>query len=254
MQLQIFKYESKEEQLLKQIRTVEIDGEVWFVASDVAKILGYSKPNNAINMHCKEKGTLKQGIPTKGGTQAVVLINEPNVYRLIIKSSLPSADNFESWIFEEVIPSIRKKGFYGKIDRCQLPNFIERYKDNYHKMPRDHFSVISELFVRLYMELEKAGYVIPDKGMDGRNLMPDISVGRGFAVYLRDKNSEFFDTHKTYTHSFPDGRTVEANMYHTDALPIFIEYIHKRWIPTKAEEYFKKRDPVALDYLPKLIG
>ena len=121
MQLQIFKYESEEEHELKKIRTVEIDGEIWFVATDVAKTLGYVRPGNAVKTHCKPKGTLQQ---SKGGKQQLTLINEPNVYRLIVKSKLPSAEKFEEWLFEEVIPSIRKKGFYGKIDRAELPNFI----------------------------------------------------------------------------------------------------------------------------------
>jgi len=249
----LFKYESEEEQQLKQIRTAEIDGELWFVASDVAKILGYAKPGNAINTHCKPKGTLKQGILTEGGKQTTTLINEPNVYRLIVKSKLPSAERFEEWLFEQVIPSIRKKGFYGKINRTELPNFIERYKDNYHKLPSDHFSVISEMFARLYIELEKVGYIVPNKGLTGKQIMPDISVGRGFAKYLKDQNSNFFDTHKTYKHSFPDGLEVDANMYHVDALPSFIKYIHETWIPQKAQAYFKQRDPVALDYLPKIL-
>lgn len=254
MQLQLFNYESEEEHILKQVRTVEIDGEIWFVASDVAKILGYAKPSNAINTHCKTRGTLKQGIPTKGGNQEVILINEPNVYRLVIKSKLPSAEKFENWLFEEVIPTIRKKGFYGKINRTELPNFIERYRDNFHKIPSDHFSVISEMFARLHIELEKAGYIIPNRGLNGKQIMPDISVGRGFAQFLRENNSEFFETHKTYLHSFPDSRRdVEANMYHIDALPMFIRYIHEQWVPQKSVEYFKSRDPIALDYLPKLL-
>lgn len=251
----MFNYESEEEHMLKQVRTVEIDGEIWFVASDVAKILGYAKPSNAINTHCKARGTLKRGIPTKGGDQEVILINEPNVYRLIIKSKLPSAEKFENWLFEEVVPAIRKKGFYGKINRTELPNFIERYKDNFHKIPSDHFSVISEMFARLHIELEKAGYIIPDKGINGKQIMPDISVGMGFAKFLKKNNSEFYDTHKTYLHSFPGNRhDVEANMYNIDALPMFIRYIHEQWIPKKSVEYFKTRDPVAIDYLPKLLS
>lgn len=253
MQLAIFKYQSPEEQILSEIKTVEIDGEIWFVGADIARALGYKRPSEAIRQHCKEKGTVKDRIPTDGGMQDALLINEPNVYRLIIKSQLPTAETFESWLFEEVVPSIRKKGFYGKIDRTELPNFITRYKDNYHKLPNNHFSVISEMFARLYIELEKVGYVIPDKGLDGKQMMPDISVGRGFAKYLRDNKSEFFDTHRTYTHTFPDGREVEANMYHIDALPVFIKYINERWIPENAEQYFKKRDPLALDYLPKML-
>lgn len=70
IQLQIFKYESEEDRMFKEIRTVEIDGEIWFVASDVARTLGYVKPANAISTHCKAKGTLKQGILTNGGFTA----------------------------------------------------------------------------------------------------------------------------------------------------------------------------------------
>lgn len=255
MQLQIFKYEPEEEYLLKQIRTIEINGEIWFIAKDVALALGYQEPRHAVQRHCKRAQPVGevQNTPPKLDPQTII-IPEPDIYRLIIKSKLPSAEKFEAWIFEEVIPSIRKKGFYGKIDRTQLPNFIERYRDNYHKIPADHFSVISEMFARLHMALEKEGYTIPDKGLHNRQMMPDISVGRGFSEFLKKNNSEFHNKHKKYEHSFPDGRVFKANMYHIDALPIFIRYIHEVWIPTKAEKYFKGKDPVALDYLPKLLN
>lgn len=251
MQVVLFKYEYDD--MLNDIRTIEIDGEIWFVGADVARILGYAKPNNAISTHCKERGTLKQGIPTSSGVQNMTLINEANVYRLIIKSQLPTAERFETWLFEEVVPSIRKKGYYGNIDRLQLPNFIARYKDNYHKLPNDHFSVISEMFARMYMELEKVGYSIPDKAQDGKNLVPDISVGKGFAKYLKDGNSKFYDSHKKYMHTYPDGREYEANMYHIDVLPDFIKYLNNVWFPEYAFNYFQKRDPLALEYLPKVI-
>ncbi len=58
MQLSVFKFQSEEEQMLNEIRTVEIDGEIWFVASDVAKTLGYKRPSEAVRQHCKEKGLL----------------------------------------------------------------------------------------------------------------------------------------------------------------------------------------------------
>lgn len=65
--------------MFNEIRTVEIDGEIWFVGSDVAKTLGYKRPAEAIRQHCKEKGTVKDRIPTEGGNQEVLLINEPNI-------------------------------------------------------------------------------------------------------------------------------------------------------------------------------
>lgn len=254
MQLSVFNYQSDEEQMLNEIKTVEIDGEIWFVGSDVAKTLGYKRPSEAIRQHCREKGTVKDRIPTDGGDQDVLLINEPNVYRLIIKSQLPSAERFESWLFEEVIPSIRKKGFYGKIDRTQVPNFFIRYKENLHKIDRNYFSVISELFVTLNAELEKVGYQIPDSGINGHAIYPDTSVGRMFSEYLKRTKSEFNNSFKTYKHSFPDGRPdVDARMYPIEALPIFRRFIFERWIPENSQKYFKERDPLALDYLPKLL-
>lgn len=253
MQIQIFQY--RDEFSFTDVRTVEIDGEIWFVGKDVADLLGYQSASKAISDHCREKG-VKRAYPidTNSGVQGMTLINEPNVYRLISRSRLPSAEKFEAWLFEDVIPQIRKHGFYGKIDRAALPNFIARYKDNYHKIDTNYFSVISEMYARLYIALEKVGYSIPDKSIDGTDMMPDISVGRGFASFLKSIDSDFYNQHRSYTHAFPDGRSVQANMYHIDALPLFIRYIHEKWIPERAQNYFSGRDPLALDYLPKLLS
>ena len=180
-------------------------------------------------------------------------INEGNVYRLISRSQLPNAEKFESWLFDEVVPSIREKGYYGITDRGTLPEFIKRHKDNIHMIPSNYFFVISELYVRLYAELEKVGYAIPDKGAHGKTMMPDGSVGKLFARFMRENNSELWNQHKTYKHHFPDGRVVDALMYPIDALPMFIRYINERWLYENAEKYFKERDPHALDYLPKLL-
>ncbi|MGN0076244.1 MAG: phage antirepressor [Parafannyhessea sp.] len=93
------------------IRTIVRDGNPLFCGSDVAKALGYAKPNNALNTHCK--GTPIQGtLQTQGGPQTVRFITEGDMYRLIASSKLESAQRFESWVFDEVIPSIRKHGAY----------------------------------------------------------------------------------------------------------------------------------------------
>lgn len=93
------------------IRTIEIDGKPYFVGTDVAKALGYAKPNNAVSTHCRY--TLKRGIATKQGNMSeMVLIPEGDIYRLIIRSKLSSAERFERWVFDEVLPSIRKNGGY----------------------------------------------------------------------------------------------------------------------------------------------
>ena len=89
-----------------EIRTVEIDGKPYFVATDVARALGYSNPRKAVNDHCK--GVTKCDTPTSSGVQRMSYINEGDLYRLIMKSKLPSAEKFESWVMDEVLPSIRK--------------------------------------------------------------------------------------------------------------------------------------------------
>lgn len=116
-------------------------------------------------------------------------INEGNVYRLISRSQLPNAEKFESWLFDEVVPSIREKGYYGITDRGTLPEFIKRYKDNIHMIPSNYFFVISELYVRLYAELEKVGYAIPDKGAHGKTMMPDGLLVNCSARFMRENNS-----------------------------------------------------------------
>jgi len=93
-----------------QVRTVNIEGKPYFVGKDIAEALGYKLPRKAISDHCK--GVLKQNILTDGGLQEMLIIPEGDIYRLIIKSKLPQAEKFESWVFDEVLPQIRKTGQY----------------------------------------------------------------------------------------------------------------------------------------------
>ncbi|WP_195328192.1 phage antirepressor KilAC domain-containing protein [Flavonifractor plautii] len=93
-----------------EIRTIEEDGKVLFCGSDVAKALGYKNPSKALSDHCK--GVTKRYTPTSSGKQEMNFIPEGDIYRLAAKSELPGADRFESWIFDEVLPSIRKHGAY----------------------------------------------------------------------------------------------------------------------------------------------
>lgn len=103
--LQVFK--NKE---FGEIRTVLIKDKPYFVGNDVAVPLGYKEPHKAIARHCK--GGTKHPIPTKGGIQQMNCIPEGDIYRLIANSELPEAEKFESWIFDEVLPTIRKHGAY----------------------------------------------------------------------------------------------------------------------------------------------
>lgn len=93
-----------------QIRTIELEGKPYFMASDVAKALGYIRPNDAINQHCR--ATVKHSTLISGKMQEVNFIGEGDMYRLITHSKLESAERFETWVFDEVLPSIRKHGIY----------------------------------------------------------------------------------------------------------------------------------------------
>ncbi len=94
------------------IHVEQINGEPWFVANEVAKILGYSNPRDAISRHVqgRDKGVVKRD--TLGGTQEVAAINESGVYALVFSSKLPKAQEFQHWVTAEVLPSIRKHGAY----------------------------------------------------------------------------------------------------------------------------------------------
>lgn len=104
-ELQIFKNEE-----FGEVRTVEIEGKPFFCGSDVAKVLGYTNPNKAVNDHCR--AITKCSTPISGKIQEINFIPEGDLYRLIVSSKLPTAEKFEHWVFDEVLPSIRKHGGY----------------------------------------------------------------------------------------------------------------------------------------------
>lgn len=94
-----------------EIRVItDAQGEPWFVAKDVADLLEYSNPHEAVRTHCK--GVREILIPSAGGDQMTKVMPERDVYRLIMRSKMPAAEAFEEWVVGEVLPSIRKTGSY----------------------------------------------------------------------------------------------------------------------------------------------
>jgi len=94
-----------------ELRTINKDGEPWFVASDVCKALDLGSTHKAVDrLDDDEKG--RNSIPTLGGTQDMIVVNEPGLYSLILGSRKPEAKSFKRWITHEVLPSIRKNGGY----------------------------------------------------------------------------------------------------------------------------------------------
>ena len=97
-----------------EIRTLNIDGEPWFVGKDIAEVLGYEKSRNAIAKHVddedKTPALIRGGCST--GEQTTIIINESGLYSLILSSKLPSAKKFKHWVTASVLPSLRKHGAY----------------------------------------------------------------------------------------------------------------------------------------------
>ena len=112
-EIQLFKFEGKE------VRTLKVDDEPWFVGKDLAEILGYSNTRDALSRHVapEDKGVAK--LDTLGGKQNQTVVNESGMFSLILSSSLPNAKKFTRWVTSEVLPTIRKTGSY------QLPQTPE---------------------------------------------------------------------------------------------------------------------------------
>lgn len=94
------------------VRTIELDGEPWFVGKDVATALGYTNPRDALSKRVDAEDKGVANCDTLGGEQQVAVINESGLYSLILSSKLPKAKEFKHWITAEVLPNIRKNGGY----------------------------------------------------------------------------------------------------------------------------------------------
>lgn len=110
------------------VRIIEEDGKVLFCGVDVAKALGYTNPRKAVRDHTK--GGTFRSTPTAGGMQDMSFVPEGDVYRLITHSKLPSAERFERWVFDEVLPTLRQTGSYvlQRPDSYMIDDPIERAK------------------------------------------------------------------------------------------------------------------------------
>ena len=101
-----------------EVRVVKIDEKTYFIGNDIAKALGYTYPKDAVTRHCR--GAILHRLPdNQGFIQDTKIIPEGDVYRLIANSQLPTAEKFEQWVFDEVLPSIRKHGMYATPDTVE---------------------------------------------------------------------------------------------------------------------------------------
>lgn len=232
----------------EEFRVVDKNGEPWFVLNEVCKKLEIANSRNqAAKLDSDEKDVLI--LDTLGGGQKTTIINESGLYSIILRSTKPEAKRFKKWITSEVLPTIRKTGSY----HGRTPAFIQRFNANWNRVSAGHFSVISELAIRLHGRLEMAGHIMADKAPDGKEIRPDGSVGKLFMKYLREKHPKEAASVSKYLHTTPEWEG-EANQFPWAVLPLFIEFVETDWLPNHAERYFKTRDTAALAYLPKVIA
>lgn len=118
------------------VRILYEDGKPLFCGADACKALGYKNQHDALTRHCK--GVVKRYPLTNGGKQQMNFLPEGDLYRLITHSKLPSAEKFERWVFDEVLPAIRKSGMYGAD-----PAELEQLRQN-NQLLREWFSLLAD--------------------------------------------------------------------------------------------------------------
>lgn len=190
-ELKVFRYEENE------VRTVEKDGEVLFCGADVAGVLGYSNARDALSRHCR--GVVKRDIPTESGMQEMSFIPESDLYRLVFRSKLPTAEKFTDWVTAEVLPSIRRHGGYIAGQEQMTPEeLMAAALLMADKKLKDREARLSELTVQNQLLLPKAEYF--DELVD-RNLLTSfretakqLEVGeKEFIRFLMEKKYIYRD-------------------------------------------------------------
>lgn len=219
-----------------ELRTLIINEEVWFVAKDVCGILGTDVRDITKILDEDERGV--DTIHTLGGMQKMVIISESGLYGLVLKSRKGNAKPFQRWVRKEVLPNIRKKGFYGIQDANKFPELwkhSQRVELNIGKIPYTHFSMLGEMELRILKTLKVRGFdLIP-------NSLPDGSLGKGFCKYLKEEIGIDTNVFNTYTHEYPDGRKVEAKLYPNELYHYLQNFINEIWINGNGAKYFKEQ-------------
>lgn len=243
--LQVFQYENQ-----RPFRIIDRNGEPWFVLADVCRELDIANPADAAKgLDDDEKDTIanSEGIAS-ARVQRLIVISESGLYSLVLRSRKPEAKKFKKWVTSEVLPSIRKTGRYGG----STPAFIRRYNANWDRVAPGHFSVLSELAIRLWGRLEQAGHILADTAADGTENRPEVSVGRHFSAWLKKCHPAVADDYTYYEHWTPQ-KTVPARQYRNELLHLYLAFVDTVWIPEHAQRYLSTRDPAALPYLGKLL-
>ena len=182
-----------------QIRTIEKDGEPWFVGKDVAIALGYKDTVNALKSHVDAEDKGGWQITTPSGTQEMTIINESGLYSLVLSSKLPTAKKFKRGVTSEVIPSVRKTGGYSlPRDLSRLSPEMQMLKLLTDKAIENELAQ-QEQARQLQQVEQKVEHIRELVGInpngwreDCRKLIVKIAHGMGGNEYIREVNNEVF--------------------------------------------------------------
>lgn len=169
-----------------KIRTIIINSEPWFVGKDVAVILGYSKPRNAIATHvdCEDKkAALIQG--DLGGTQQMIIINESGLYSLILSSKMPKARDFKRWVTSEILPTIRRTGGYVADEDIFIENYLPFLEEPYKGLFRLQIMAINQLNERIRHDqplVDFANQVAGTENVIDMNAMAKLAVEENIPI------------------------------------------------------------------------
>lgn len=179
------------------VRTVVIDGVVYFVGIDISKALGYSNAAKAVSTHCKRPIKTEIDVSSQNGnahkarkTQDMLVIMKSDIYRLIIKSKLESAEEFESWIFDEIMPTIEKTGAY--IEEGREQEMVNYY---FSGLSSDLQGKIVNELIEKNKELQTFyDDLMNTEGLYSMNVIAkELKIGRNtLFAYLRGKSIMFY--------------------------------------------------------------
>lgn len=178
-EMQIFECEE-----FGKVRTFrEENGRVVFCGSDVAKALGYRIPKDAVSAHCK--GAVKHRLLTNGGYQEVKFVTEGDVYRLVVHSRLSTAEKFERWIFDEVLPTIRRTGGYVANEDMFIENYLPFLDKSYQNLFRLQMVAINKLNDRIRHDkplVEFANQVANTENLIDMNAMAKLAKNKNIPI------------------------------------------------------------------------
>ena len=210
-----------------RIRTLkEESGKVVFCGSDIAKALGYRNVSDALVRHCK--GIVKHDTLTNGGVQAISYITEGDVYRLVAHSRLPGAAKFESWIFDEVLPTIRHTGGYVANEDMFIENYLPFLDEPYQNLFRLQMMAINQLNERIRYDqplVEFANQVSNSENLIDMNAMAklaaeeNIKIGRNRLFQWLRKNGILMSDNLPYQKYIDRGYfAVKETVFEVDSM------------------------------------